>query len=172
MDKRTILFMLCVSVAFLGVQAFFHKDQKPKETVKEVALQKETVKPLIAQRTSFSSSGDESFYVLENDYQQLVFSTRGGSLAEINLPLANTNEKSIVKEIDFDREIVRTSPQNAKFPLNAAQVPGGGQIEGKVGGYYPLLRRALNGNSLPAEYYALNVVGEDPNIANATFRVT
>jgi YidC/Oxa1 family membrane protein insertase len=172
MDKRTILFMLCVSVAFLGVQAFFHKDQKPKETVKEIALQKETIKPLVAQRTSFSSSGDESFYVLENDYQQLVFSTRGGSLAEINLPLTNTNEKSIVKEIDFDREIVRVSPQNAKFPLNPAQVPGGSQMEGKVGGYYPLLRRGLNGNSLPAEYYALNVVGEDPNIANATFRVT
>lgn len=172
MDKRTILFMLCVSVAFLGVQAFFHGRQKPKEVVKEVALQKETVKPLIVQRTSFSTSSDETFYVLENDYQQLVFSTRGGSLAEINLPLANTNDKSIVKEIDFDREIVKTSPQNAKFPLYPAQTPGGGQMEGKVGGYYPLLRRGINGNTLSAEYYALNVVGDDPNIANATFRMT
>lgn len=173
MDKRTILFMLCVSVAFLGVQAFFHKDQKPKEAVKEVAFQKETQKkPLVVQRTSFSTSSDESYYVLENDYQQLVFSSRGGSLAEINLPLANTNDKSLVNEIDFDREIVRTSPQNARFPLYPYQTPSGGQMEGKVGGYYPLLRRGINGNTLSAEYYALNIVGDDPNIANATFRVT
>ncbi len=173
MDKRTILFMLCVSVAFLGVQAFFHRGEKPKEVVvKEIALKQEAPapKPLIAQAEF--SSGSETYYVLENEYQQLVFSSRGGSLAEINLPLVSTSSKSLVKEIDFDREIVRTSPQNATFPLQAAQAPGGGTVEGKVGGYYPLLRRGIDGKRVPAETYALNIVGEDPAIANANYRVS
>lgn len=172
MDKRTILFMLCVSAAFFGVQFFFKTQEAPKPVVQEKVVQAEAPKPLIAQ-APISTSGNETFYVLENEYQQLVFSSRGGSLAEINLPLAGTSPNSYVKEIDFDREIVRNSPQNARFPLHSYQTPGGGTVtEGKLGGYYPLLRRGINGNALPAEYYALNVVGDDPNIANASYRVT
>lgn len=175
MDKRTLLFMLCVSATFFGVQAFFKKEEKPKQ--EEVVVAKEPVslqKPVIAQQNnvSFSSSGEETFYVLENEYQQLVFSTRGGSLAEINLPLVSTSPNSLVKEIDFDREILRASPQNARFPLNAYQTPNGQESQGKLGGYYPLLRRGINGQKLSAEYYALTVVGNDPSIANATYRMT
>lgn len=172
MDKRTILFMLCVSVAFFGVQTYFNQKNPPqKEIVKEVVLQKEA--PLIAQAKPISYSENETFYVLENDYQQLVFSTKGGSLAEINLPLVETSSKSLVNEIDFDREILQTSPQNARFPLHAYQTPGNVEhAEGKLGGYYPLLRRGINGQSLAGEYYAFSVVGEDPKIANANFRMT
>ncbi len=173
MDKRTILFMLCLSIAFLGVQAFFNRGETPKQTQKETVVQNEHLDPLVVQKTSFSSYENEAYYVLENEYQQLVFSSRGGSLAEINLPLANTSPKSLVKEIDFDREILKTSPQNARFPLGAYQTSNGEQhSEGKLGGYYPLLRRGINGNVLPAEYYALNIVGDNPSIANATYRVT
>lgn len=170
MDKRTLLFMLCVSISFFAVQMFFPKSEEP---IKKEVVTAAAPAPLLAQNSfppAFSSN--ETFYVLENDYQQLVFSSRGGSLAEINLPLVGTNPKSIVKEIDFDREILRDSPQNARFPLHAYQTPEGGQTEGKLGGYYPLLRRGLNGQSVSAEYYALNVVGNNPDIANATYRMT
>lgn len=173
MDKRTILFMLCVSVAFFGVQFFFNRGEKPVEAVPEKIAQLQPSRPLIAQINPIVTSNGETFYVLENEYQQLVFSSRGGALAEINLPLIGTNPKSYVKEIDFDREILKSSPQNARFPLQGYQKPGGATVaEGNLGGYYPLLRRGINGNTLPAEYYALNVVGDDPNIANATYRVT
>lgn len=173
MDKRTILFMLCVSVAFFGVQLFFSRKETPSLKTTGAPLQVEAPAPLVAQTSlPYSSNESESYYVLENEYQQLVFSSRGGSLAEINLPLVGTSPKSLVKEIDFDREILRTSPQNGRFPLRAYRTSDGEHSEGKLGGYYPLLRRGLNGQVLPAEYYALNIVGDHPNTANAHFQVT
>ncbi len=39
-----------------------------------------------------NTNGKERFYVLENDYQQLVFSNKGGALSEINLPFQNFQE--------------------------------------------------------------------------------
>ncbi len=132
------------------------------------------------QAASSSTGSDETFYVLENQYQQLVFSSRGGSLSEINLPLHNSKDsKSLVKEIDVDRTIVKTSPQNARFPqhpyLTSDQTL---HQKGAEGGYYPLLRRPIidaNGkekSSVPAEYYALNIVGDDPEIANLNYEMT
>ena len=177
MDKRTLLFMLCVSLAFFGVQTFFSKNAKPKEVASAKAPTPAPAPlPQIAQiaqvSPSFSPSQDETLYVLENEYQQLVFSSLGGSLAEINLPFTSTSPKSLVKKIGFDQEIATHSPQNNLFPLFPAKTSSGSMMEGHVGGYYPLLRRSLNGNHLPAEHYALNIVGDDPNIANVTFKVS
>jgi YidC/Oxa1 family membrane protein insertase len=132
--------------------------------------------------TSFSKNGEE-FYVLENEYQQLVFSTRGGALAEINLPQRSAeNKKSIVKEIDIDRQIIKHSPRNAFFPLRPYYTTSGqGQTlhnEGAFGSYYPLLRRPIfdaNGlqkTSFPPANYAFNVIGDDPEIANMQYKVT
>ncbi len=175
MDKRTLLFMVCVSLAFFGVHMYYDKFQKPVNPVvakKEEPVAKVEKPALVAQNLPMSGSGNETFYVLENEYQQLVFSSVGGSLAEINLPLRGKNDKSYVKEIDFDRTIEKDSPQNARFPLNSYSTPGGEVKESAVGGYYPLLRRGLNGNQISPEYYALNIVGEDPAIANTNFRMT
>ena len=163
MDKRILLFMLCVSLAYFGIHAYFgdfEKKKTPDSVIQEesVVTQNETREEsqLVAQRNiSYSSSDTETYYVLENDYQQLVFTDRGGSLAEINLPFKSTNSKSIVNEIDFDRQILRSSPQNDHFPLKPYKTYDGQAYEiGPLGGYYPLLRRGLNGNTLPAEYYA------------------
>lgn len=179
MDKRTLLFMLCVSLAYFGIHAYFGGFEEQKKSqilpeVKEQPVVQNVEQNLTAQRNvSYQSSDSETYYVLENDYQQLVFTDRGGSLAEINLPFKSTNSKSIVNEIDFDREILKSSPQNDHFPMHSYETPDGQRHEeGQLGGYYPLLRRGLNGNNLPAEYYALNIVGEDPRIAQSTFRVT
>ena len=134
-----------------------------------------------AQTTPLSpSTNDEKFYVLENEYQQLVFSSRGGALAEINLPLQlSKDSKSIVKEIDIDRDILAQSPQNAHFPLHPYYtLQGGLNKEGALGGYYPLLRRAIlnsdgsEKSGVPPEYYGLNIVGEDPEIASLNYKVT
>ncbi|HEX2583088.1 MAG TPA: membrane protein insertase YidC, partial [Chlamydiales bacterium] len=131
--------------------------------------------------TSLSPPTDtsESFYVLENSLQQLVFSTRGASLAEINLPLqANRESKSLVKEIDIDRKILAESPQNARFPLHPYFTPEGLQTEGSAGGYYPLLRRAIlkpdgaEKSGVSPSYYALNILSDQEEIANLNFKVT
>src|SRR5690606_34560775 len=108
---------------FFGIQYWFgvqnQQDRPAPQAVKaeaaaESAKRLET--PLIAYNAP-SGSG-EQFYVLENEYQQLVFSTLGGALAEINLPLRSPeNQKSIVKPINLDKEILKDSPQNGLFPL-------------------------------------------------------
>jgi YidC/Oxa1 family membrane protein insertase len=128
---------------------------------------------------------EEKFYVLENTYQQLVFSNVGGALAEINLPfLTKTNKLSVVRPIEFDRDMVENHPYNAHFPdhpySTPSQQPQGPyveHIEGKLGGYYPLLRRDLiekrNRKSIKIEprYYALNIVSEYPEVAELIYQV-
>lgn len=190
MDKRSILFVVCLSLSLLAVQAWFGRQQQVRSSTTElqnssIALAEplETREEIVQQEALPVPSGDETFYVLENAYQQLVFSTRGGSLAEINLPFQNReNQKSLIKEIDIDRQILVQSPQNARFPLYGyyRASPKGPIFEerGSLGGYYPLLRRPLlaadgsQRSSIPPEYYALNLVGEEKSLAQAEYRVT
>lgn len=127
----------------------------------------------------------EKYYVLENDYQQLVFSNVGGALVEINLPFeTHQDEKSVVKEIEVDREMVEQHPYNAHFPThpyyspsNNPQGPYEEHIEGKLGGYYPLIRRDLivdrthKSVKIPARFYSLNIVSEYPEVAETLYSV-
>lgn len=129
---------------------------------------------------------EQKFYVLENDYQQLVFSNYGGALAEINLPFqTEKNEKSVVREIEFDRDMVKHHPYNALFPAHSYYTPnqdGSKEFEwhekGQLGGYYPLLRRDLietgkrQSVNVSPSFYALNVVSEYPELANLVYEVT
>ncbi len=181
MDKRSLLFLFCVSVAFFAVQSYFH--QAPPAKSQGVAIEVEEPKALVVENVApvaltpsgeapvtGAPSGAAQFYVLENEYQQLVFSTKGGSVAEINLPLKLTKEsKSIVREIDIDREILAQSPQNARFPLHPYRIASkpDEQSQGALGGYYPLLRRAIlnsdgmERNAFIPEAYAFNILGSD-----------
>lgn len=127
-----------------------------------------------------SEEAKESFYVLENDTLQLVFSNIGGAVTEINLPFTSKrDEASVVKEIDFDRDIIDDSPQNARFPLHPYFTPGNSKEhpEGKLGGYYPLLRRDLILGGMEKSirvlprYYAFNLVSEYPEMAQLPYKV-
>lgn len=129
-------------------------------------------------------STEEQFYVLENDYQQLVFSTRGGALVELNLSLQSENQpKSFVKKIETDRDILAQSPENDYFPMRpfvAIDEKTGAKVnrqEGVLGGYYPLLRRDIVSHhhkvsKLSPQFYALNVVSQYPEVANLNYQVT
>ncbi len=114
----------------------------------------------------------ETFYVLENEYIQLVFSNLGGAIAEINLPFSNTTNKvSVVRPIEIDQMIQKNSPFNAYFPARdywsvkgsakpAVQKP-------TLGGYYPLLRRSVKDKDgkvlvrVRPSYYAFALLGEE-----------
>lgn len=141
----------------------------------------------LVQQTKIAPSAQpesgEQFYVLENEYQQLVFSTRGGAIAEINLPIRSPeNQKSIVKAIEPDRLILEQSPQNGRFPLFPAfAIDENGQRisrESKDGGYYPLIRRTQIGSDgtiktpIDPQYYAMNLVADDSDLASLQYRVT
>lgn len=128
---------------------------------------------------------EEKFYVIETPYQQLVFSNFGGALVEINLPFeSKEDDLSVVKEIEFDRDMVEQHPYNAHFPAHPFFTPGEhpdkGFVEhkvGKVGGYYPLIRRDLietgRGKSVRVapRYYAANIVSEYPETAELVYQV-
>jgi YidC/Oxa1 family membrane protein insertase len=130
-----------------------------------------------------TKKGEEKFYVLESPYQQLVFSNFGGALAEINLPFrTNENQFSVVREIEFDRNMVSEHPYNAYFPSHPFFTPAPSPDEepilhaqGKLGGYYPLLRRDLIEQSprqsikVKPQYYALNIVSEYPELAEMVY---
>lgn len=128
---------------------------------------------------------EEKFYVLENDYQQLVFSNYGAALAEVNLPFPSSqNTVSVVRPIEYDREMVEQNPSNAHFPAHPYYSPGKSaegpyeeHIEGKLGGYYPLIRRDLidlhhkHVVRVQPRFYALNIVSEYPEMAQLVFQV-
>lgn len=188
MDKRSLLFIACVSASFFAVHTISElwrgNQSSTLQIVQEIEAKKTFEKPKLTCATNdsfLSDSSDETFYVLENDYQQLVFSSKGGSLAEINLPLKSAkNPQSIVKEIDIDRKILSDSPQNARFPLRSYFLNGDTSEKQapQSGGFYPLLRRSIlnqNGSvksTVSPAYYALTILADDSGQGVSNFKVT
>lgn len=146
-----------------------------------------SIKPLQVKANPVSNNNqkvEEKFYVLENDYLQLVFSNYGGALSEINLPFKTKNNTlSVVREIEFDREMAKNHPYNARFPSHSYDTPGANlkdltfHEKGTVGGYYPLIRRDLiekppfQSVKVTPKHYALNIVSEYPEMAELVFQV-
>ncbi len=135
------------------------------------------LRPLKPAPISKEVEKEEKFYVLENVYQQLVFSNVGGALVEINLPFQSEEDPhSVVKEIGFDREIAKENPANARFPAHPYYTPGSKEARppGEVGGYYPLLRRGIWNKKtvqISPQYYALNLVSDYPEMAELVYEV-
>lgn len=169
--------------SFLPVGLYLSKGNALVQLEQFKGLATETKKQMIPEP---QQNMQESYYVIENDYQQLVFSSKGGALVEINLPFeTDKNQKSVVKEIEFDKEIEKDHPYDARFPLHSYYTPGESasgpfteNSKGQLGGYYPLLRRDLIQKGpkpsiqvLP-ENYALNIVSKYPEIAELTYKVT
>ncbi|WP_201456872.1 membrane protein insertase YidC [Chlamydia sp. 17-3921] len=107
-----------------------------------------------------NSSGYEHL-VLSNDYMQILISQESGSIVEINLPFVSTNEKSIVNEIGFDRDLLEQDSRQASFPGVISMTSQGSRISPQIGGFYPLLRRGILSGTMkpiPMGYHALSIV--------------
>lgn len=117
---------------------------------------------------------EEPYYVLENGYTQLVFSTKRGAIFAINLPFANEkNPSNPVREIDFDRILAKDYAMNDAFPQRPyLVVTKKGEApelrQPQVGGYYPLLRRDIMGIGgkpslqIPTQTYAFAMTAAEP----------
>lgn len=137
--------------------------------------------PIIATTTKPGEKPEEKFYVLENGTQQIVFSNYGGAIAELNLPFqSKENPQSVVKEIEYDRLMVKQHPENALFPSHGYYTAGTEpqfHSKGKLGGYYPLIRRDLIEKPpfktvrVKPVHYALNIVSEYPEVADLVYEV-
>lgn len=190
MDKRSLLFIVVFAAGMFGVNMYF--ESQHQKAVEEWRLKHEQKiansppeKPIETKTFAEPSAIKDSqkYYVIENAFQQLVFTNYGGALAEINLPFqSKENDKSVVKEIDFDREMVEKHPYNARFPQHPYFTSDStGKLiehsEGSLGGYYPLQRRNLieNGTrpniTIAPKYYALNLVSEYPETAELIYQV-
>ncbi|MEM1282157.1 MAG: membrane protein insertase YidC, partial [Chlamydiota bacterium] len=170
---------------YLPVAIYQESDKRLYYLNESSTIATTVVKPPKRVVTTNGEKPVESYYVLENDYQQLVFSNYGGALIEINLPFeSDTNTKSVVKEIEFDRKMVENHPYNARFPAHPYYTPSetsGGSLvehdEGQLGGYYPLIRRDLievgqrKSVKIDPKFYALNIVSEYPELAELVFEV-
>ena len=149
MDKRSLMFVVVLTVGLFFVNNWFHsKDQERKTstTATQAVASIETTTPAPTPAPVMTTESSGSLYVLENEFQQVVFSSVGGSIAEINLPFQSSeNKKSLVLPIGFDRSMEKDYPYNAYFPSESFYKVQNGQIQkehqGSLGGYYPLLRR-------------------------------
>ncbi len=191
MDKRSIFFVILLAASFYFINQWFV--DKTKETAKE-APRAQVESPLVAEepytQKEFTPTeppvvkkGKEQYYVLENSNQQLVFSTIGGALVEINLPLTSKkNPKSVIRPIRFDQIMEDHHALNDHFPaVEHTVISDDGtptvKPKGEVGGYYPLLRRSIIGPSghvtlkVDPKYYALNIVSDDPDVAKLHYQV-
>ena len=121
----------------------------------------------------------EQFYVLENEYQQIVFSNIGGSIAEINLPFkSKRDDASVVLPIGTDRIIAEKYSLNDRFPNKPYEIVDASgtrqQMQPTKSGYYPLLRRSLQGKNAFQEsprFNALTIQSEDPGLAALAYTV-
>ena len=191
MDKRSLVFVFVLMLSLFFVNQWFSSNNQkeyvnpPQEQKQEEIIQEEQA--LNPKEASYPASKEEEFYVLENEFQQLVFSNIGGALTEINLPFeSEKNPNSVVKEISFDKQVEKYSPANDYFPLFPSYIiskenPGKREkIETRsFGGYYPLLRRSIVdlGSAhatfrIPPQFYALNIISHDPATAEIAYKVT
>ena len=181
MDRRSFLFVLALSAGMFFVNQWLAPS--PEEKAAKAAQQVVAQAPKEEPPAPIQRPSEETLYVLSNEVQQIVFSTTGGAISEINLPFrTNTDDDSLVKPIAFDREMKEDHPENAYFPEASFYAFENGSTkkisEGSLGGYYPLLRRDVIGNNgrvlhpFSARHYAFNVISEDEPLHMGTYSVT
>ncbi|MEN9343560.1 MAG: inner membrane protein oxaA [Chlamydiota bacterium] len=170
MDRRSLLFVIGLTIAFYFVNQWFFPTQTPQ--AKAAPVEQKIEKTEVAYR------GNEEYYVLENAYQQLVFSNVGGAVAEINLKLASKDKSSMILPTDLDRTFEKNYAVNDTFPSFPYKIVSDQGVEkkeqGTVGGYYPLLRRAIvtkNAVKAPTPYYALRIASTKEDLDQALFKV-
>lgn len=174
MNKRTLLFIFGLTVIFFLMHQWFDFGRREDVKYEEMPLPiaEETTQDFAQEKEKISEDfPEQEYYVLENQFQQLVFTNLNGALAEINLPFhSEKNPDSVVRKIGFDRIIQKDYPLNDHFPLYPYRKANENQkTNPKIGGYYPLLRRNLIGvggkasTKIPPQYYGLNIISDQTN---------
>ena len=144
MDKKSIIFVLVLTACFFVINNYlFPPTEQPPS--KSETSQNSQAAPEAPKTSQIPAKKNETLYVIENAYQQLVFSNLGGSLAEINLVLESKDTPdSAIKPIRTDKVLKKDYPQDDIFPLQSYQIADRNTLQPKLGGYYPLLRRGIS----------------------------
>lgn len=167
MDRRSILFMVLMTVTFLALNHFLFPPLDPSSRDEKVEMLvhntqtdpfKDRSKSILSEVNGERVARDvEEFYVIQNEYQQLVVSNVRGGIAEINLSFKEGDERdAFVRKTREDYILESDYPDQNRFPLSAYRTYDRCCEKGKSGGYYPLLRRGI-----PSKYYALSTLNEE-----------
>src|SRR6185503_1318515 len=103
MDRRSLIFVIALVIALFFINLWFSSQPKPhsiqpKKPLESIKEESNVPMESISSPAISKSSTEEEYFVLENDYQQIVFSNIGGSISEINLPFqSKENPKSFVR---------------------------------------------------------------------------
>jgi YidC/Oxa1 family membrane protein insertase len=187
MDRRSLIFVVALVIALFFVNLWFSSKAKPPQSM-------QPKKPLEAITEEFNTptqeaisssaikkfSEEEEFFVIQNDYQQIVFSNIDGSIAEINLPFqSKENSNSFVRPIHLDRVFLEQYTLNDYFPAFEYYINDGTEIkkiyERKCGGFYPLLRRTIFNpkepvlSTSPVKHYALKIISDNIGQSNKLY---
>jgi YidC/Oxa1 family membrane protein insertase len=185
MDKRSFIFVIALVITFFFINLWFspkHKPEsiQPRKSIEAIEEEINVSMATVASPTIDKVSTEEEYFVLQNDYQQVVFSNSGGSIAEINLPFqSKENLKSFVRPIHIDHVFSEEQTLNDYFPSFAYYINDGSGIK-KVnnrysGGFYPLLRRTIFNPKDPAssfspiKHYALKIISENPALGSKLY---
>ncbi|MGR3973366.1 MAG: membrane protein insertase YidC [Candidatus Rhabdochlamydia sp.] len=159
MDRKSLLFVLFMTTTFFALNQFLFPPRP--------GVQLEGVTPPALQAPSLLPEPKETLYVIENDYQQLVISSINGAVAEINLPLQTAKHSlSVIKKIDIDDILEKNYPSLDHFPSKGYTSYQGIFSQGKLGGYYPLLRRGVS-----PQYYGLTTTTTNPATVYTSYKV-
>lgn len=185
MDKRSLIFVAALAIALFFINQWFGSNNPPPKQIVSTSEQVSsqpigTAVPEEVATPAISHVNAEQFYVLENDYQQVVFSNVGGAIAEINLPFeSKTHPLSYVRPIHIDKVYAQSYAYNDHFPAFPYFINDGTGIKkvdnSSIGGYYPLLRRTIFNPRLsphfssPTAHYALKVVSDSLALHNNFF---
>jgi YidC/Oxa1 family membrane protein insertase len=184
MNKRSLIFVLLLAAAMFFVNQWMGEKQAPQAPQKTPSVEEETTPSEAFTPTPETTAKEEKqkYYVLENGFQQLVFSSIGGAITEINLPLQSKDTPTnVIRPIHFDQVMEMDHPLNDHFPSVEHYIPSSDptnptlQSKGTVGGYTPLIRRSIVGptgtitHALEPKYYAFNLISDDSSIAKLPY---
>lgn len=157
MSKKILVFFVLISVTFFGINYFLFPARSTDDTT--------SLAPPKMQETSLHP--DETLYVIENGYQQLVISSLNGAVAELNLRLQGPQAPlSIVRPVEIDRRLAKDYPQTDYFPARPYESKSGRFQTGVLGGYYPLLRR-----NVPPTSYGLTLQSLEGKETSTPYRL-
>ncbi|MBM3199126.1 MAG: membrane protein insertase YidC [Chlamydiae bacterium] len=183
MDKRSLLFVIVLTVGLFFINHWFDVKHQEKKVSAQIQPPAEVTPPSSSlEEPSLPVETSGAFYVLENEYQQVVFSSLGGAIAEINLPFcSDKNSKSLILPIDFDSTMETEYSSNDYFPSTSSYQWKEGSLQkveqGTLGGYYPLLRRSILGmngqviHAMPPQYYAFQIASDTENLSEKIYQV-
>ncbi len=168
MDKKSFLLLFTITATFLLTQSWFDSRRDKQLTEwRKTHEQVETAAPeAVPPQKPVIEEKKPNYFILKNDYQELVFSESGASIVEINLPFkSSTYPKSIVLPVETDKKTLD------RFPLVDAKDSQGNVVSPTQGGYYPLLRRAPL-DSEKASLRSCALTSSYPEFASLPFSVT